>query len=146
MRWSLLVLACLLSACAEEKQQQAPAPTPPKVTIAAPTRQDIVPYYQVTGRTRATEIVEIRARVTGFLEEMSGRLEEELARLDRQLAREVANLSKSEAKLGNSRFVDNAPAAVVEQERQRLVNHQANVENLKQQLRQLKSMRKEHAT
>ncbi|MHC4938778.1 MAG: efflux RND transporter periplasmic adaptor subunit [Planctomycetota bacterium] len=70
MRWSLLVLACLLSACAEEKQQQAPAPTPPKVTIATPIRQDIVPYFQVTGRTRATEIVEIRARVTGFLEEM----------------------------------------------------------------------------
>jgi valyl-tRNA synthetase len=42
--------------------------------------------------------------------------------------------------LANSRFVDNAPAAVVEQERERLVAHKANVENLQQQIQRLKSM------
>jgi valyl-tRNA synthetase len=67
-------------------------------------------------------------------------VEEELTRLNKQLAREDADLRKSEAKLGNRRFVDNAPAAVVEQERERLVNHQANVTNLQQQIDQLKSM------
>ena len=70
MRWSLLALTCLLSACGEKEAAKAPPPKPPKVTIATPTRQDIVPHYQITGRTRATEIVEIRARVTGFLQEM----------------------------------------------------------------------------
>jgi len=67
-------------------------------------------------------------------------VEEELARLNRQLAREESDLNKSEGKLGNSRFVENAPAAVVEQERQRLASHRANVENLHLQIRQLESM------
>jgi valyl-tRNA synthetase len=68
-------------------------------------------------------------------------VEEELTRLNRQLEREQADLRKSEGKLGNRRFVDNAPAAVVEQERQRLAAHQANVENLRAQVRQLEALR-----
>jgi valyl-tRNA synthetase len=67
-------------------------------------------------------------------------VEEELTRLNKQLAREETDLRKSGAKLANSRFVDNAPTAVVEQERERLVAHQANVENLQQQIQRLKSM------
>ena len=68
-------------------------------------------------------------------------VEEELARLHKQLAREDADLKKSNGKLCNKRFVDNAPAAVVEQERQRLASHRANVENLQLQIQQLESMR-----
>ncbi|MEE8494912.1 MAG: class I tRNA ligase family protein, partial [Xanthomonadales bacterium] len=68
-------------------------------------------------------------------------VDEELARLSKQLAREQSDLKKSEGKLGNSRFVDNAPAAVVEHEKQRLLSHQAKVENLQIQVRQLESMR-----
>ncbi len=49
-------------------------------------------------------------------------VEEELARLNKQLEREQRDLRKSEGKLGNKRFVDNAPEAVVEQERQRLAS------------------------
>jgi len=68
-------------------------------------------------------------------------VDEELSRLSRQLERELADLEKSEAKLGNRRFVDNAPAEVVEQERERLAAHQARVENLQAQARQLESLR-----
>jgi valyl-tRNA synthetase len=68
-------------------------------------------------------------------------VEEELARLNKQLAREEANLKKSDAKLSNRRFVDNAPEAVVGQERQRLGTHKANVDNLRSQIRQMESMR-----
>jgi len=68
-------------------------------------------------------------------------VEEELARLNKQLMREDAELKKSEGKLDNKRFVENAPAAVVEQERQRLDTHRANVENLQSQIRQMESMR-----
>jgi valyl-tRNA synthetase len=68
-------------------------------------------------------------------------VEEELSRLNRQLEKEHAELKKSEGKLANSRFVENAPGAVVEQERQRLVSHQANVENLHDQIRQLEELR-----
>jgi len=68
-------------------------------------------------------------------------VEEELSRLHRQLERETAELKKSEGKLGNSRFVDNAPEAVVEQERQRLATHRGNVENLNAQIRQMEALR-----
>jgi valyl-tRNA synthetase len=68
-------------------------------------------------------------------------VEEELARLNKQLERETADLRKSEAKLGNRRFVDNAPAAVVEQERLRLAAHRANVENFRDQVRRMESLR-----
>jgi valyl-tRNA synthetase len=68
-------------------------------------------------------------------------VEDELARLNKQLAREESDLKKSQGKLGNNRFVDNAPAAVVEQEKQRLISHQARVENLQIQVQKLESMR-----
>jgi len=67
-------------------------------------------------------------------------LEDELARLNKSLERELADLKKSEAKLGNSRFVDNAPAAVVEQEKQRLVAHQSKVAGFKDQIKKLQNL------
>jgi valyl-tRNA synthetase len=68
-------------------------------------------------------------------------VDEELARLNKQLQKENAELRKSEGKLGNSRFVENAPEAVVEQERGRLVTHKANVENLHAQIKQMEALR-----
>ena len=68
-------------------------------------------------------------------------VDEELARLNKQLAREQGELKKSEGKLGNSRFVEIAPQAVVEQERERLVTHGANVENLLAQIEQMEALR-----
>jgi valyl-tRNA synthetase len=68
-------------------------------------------------------------------------VEAELSRLTKQLERETADLRKSEAKLDNRRFVDNAPEAVVAQERQRLAAHQANVENFEEQIRRMESLR-----
>jgi len=68
-------------------------------------------------------------------------VEEELARLNKQLERETLDLRKSEGKLGNRRFVDNAPPEVVEQERQRLAAHRSNVENLNAQLQRLETLR-----
>ena len=61
--------------------------------------------------------------------------------MNKQLQRETAELKKSEGKLGNNRFVENAPEAVVEQERQRLATHGANVENLHEQIRQMEALR-----
>ena len=49
-------------------------------------------------------------------------LDAERTRLDKELKRVAAEIAKSEAKLGNATFVQNAPAAVVEQERQRLAD------------------------
>jgi valyl-tRNA synthetase len=68
-------------------------------------------------------------------------VEAELARLRKQLDAEESMLAKAEAKLADQRFVDNAPAVVVEQERERKTAHAANVINLQRQYGQLESLR-----
>jgi valyl-tRNA synthetase len=68
-------------------------------------------------------------------------LEDELARLGKLLNREMTDLKRSEGKLGNSRFVDNAPPAVVEQEKERLAAHTIKVEGFKDQISKLEKMR-----
>ena len=68
-------------------------------------------------------------------------LEDELARLGKLLQREQADLKRSEGKLGNSRFVDNAPPAVVEQEHQRLTAHKTKVAGFLAQIEKLESLR-----
>jgi valyl-tRNA synthetase len=67
-------------------------------------------------------------------------LQDELARLGKLLAREMADLKRSEGKLGNSRFVDNAPAAVVEQEHQRLATHKTKVAGFEEQIEKLEKL------
>jgi valyl-tRNA synthetase len=57
-------------------------------------------------------------------------LDAERARLDKELKRVEAELAKSRGKLASETFVQNAPAAVVEQERQRLVDWSAQREAL----------------
>ncbi|TAK39209.1 MAG: valine--tRNA ligase [Lysobacteraceae bacterium] len=49
-------------------------------------------------------------------------LDAERSRLDKELKRVAAEIAKCEGKLGNATFVGNAPAAVVDQERQRLAD------------------------
>ncbi|MDH4018218.1 MAG: valine--tRNA ligase [Xanthomonadales bacterium] len=67
-------------------------------------------------------------------------LEDELARLGKLLERELTDLKKSEAKLGNSRFVDNAPPAVVEKEHQRLAAHNQKVDGFRAQIKKLEKL------
>ena len=57
-------------------------------------------------------------------------LDAERARLDKELKRVEGELAKSRGKLASETFVQNAPAAVVEQERQRLVDWSAQREAL----------------
>lgn len=50
---------------------QAPGGPPPKVTVAKPVVREIVEQDQYTGRFEAIENVEVRARVTGYLEKIN---------------------------------------------------------------------------
>jgi valyl-tRNA synthetase len=68
-------------------------------------------------------------------------LEDELARLGKMLQRELADLKRSESKLANSRFVDNAPPAVVEQENTRLTAHKTKVAGFEAQISKLEKLR-----
>jgi RND family efflux transporter MFP subunit len=49
---------------------ESAGPPPPEVTVAVPIRRDVQSYVEFTGTTRAVEFAEIRARVSGTLEEM----------------------------------------------------------------------------
>jgi valyl-tRNA synthetase len=60
-------------------------------------------------------------------------LDAERTRLDKELKRVESELAKSKGKLASETFVQNAPAAVVEQERQRLIDWSAQREALAQQ-------------
>ena len=62
----------------------------------------------------------------------------EIARLEKEIARLEGEIKKAEGKLGNASFVDRAPPAVVEQERQRMVDFGNTLAMLKPQLEKLK--------
>ncbi len=62
-------LALVLSACGEAPQQQA-APPPPTVTVAKPVQRTIVDQDEYVGRFVAVESVEIRSRVSGYLDKI----------------------------------------------------------------------------
>ena len=61
----------------------------------------------------------------------------ERARLEREIARLDAEVAKAQAKLGNASFVERAPAAVVEQERQRLAGFTQTLRRLRDQAARL---------
>ena len=66
--------------------------------------------------------------------------EAELARLDKEIAKLVVNLEKGQAKLQNSAFVDKAPAAVVEKERQRVEEMDRAKQQLEQQADKIRAL------
>ncbi|MDR6936723.1 MULTISPECIES: valine--tRNA ligase [unclassified Luteibacter] len=61
----------------------------------------------------------------------------EKARLAKEIARVEGEVRKCEAKLGNANFVANAPAEVVEQERQRIADWTRQAEAMREQARKL---------
>ena len=61
----------------------------------------------------------------------------EQARLAKEIARLQGEVVKAEAKLGNEGFVARAPAAVVEQERQRLAEFSQTLRRLEDQAKRL---------
>lgn len=67
LRFAAICLALLLViGC--EKTQQAAQPSPPKVTVGRPVEANLIEWDQFTGRLDAVESVEVRARVSGYLE------------------------------------------------------------------------------
>ncbi len=63
-----LALAVALAACGESQKQPAAAPPPPAVTVAKPATRTVVDHDEYVGRFVAVDSVEIRSRVSGYLD------------------------------------------------------------------------------
>src|SRR5712671_5137208 len=112
----MLALAPVLAGCGEGAPKQA-APPPPAVTVAKAQKQTVTDYDEYVGRFVAVDMVEIRARVSGYLDKVQfqdGQLvkqgdplfsidrrpfETTLAQTKAQLAQARANLAFAESDL-----------------------------------------------
>ena len=63
------LLVAVLAGCGQENRFAEPPP--PKVTVAQPLIQEITDYLEFTGTTVASEFAEVRARVSGILQDMN---------------------------------------------------------------------------
>ncbi|HVG52102.1 MAG TPA: efflux RND transporter periplasmic adaptor subunit [Xanthobacteraceae bacterium] len=106
--FAVVLAAAALSACGEP--QQASAPPPPKVTVAKPVSQTVSDYDEYVGRFVALDFVEVRARVSGYLDKIhftDGQIVKQgdlLFTIDRRpfqntLAQAQANLASARAAL-----------------------------------------------
>jgi RND family efflux transporter MFP subunit len=64
----MVVAALILAVAGCGEQQKAAAPPPPTVTIAKPVQRTVTDYDEYVGRFVALDFVEVRARVSGYLE------------------------------------------------------------------------------
>jgi RND family efflux transporter MFP subunit len=60
--------ASLLASCGEAQKQAAPPP--PKVTVAKPIQRTIIDQDEYVGRFVPIDVVEVRARVSGYLDQI----------------------------------------------------------------------------
>jgi RND family efflux transporter MFP subunit len=70
--WIGVAVAAAVSLCGCGKQTQTPAAPPPavKVTVAKPVEKEIVDFAEFTGNTAAVNAVNIRARISGYLQKI----------------------------------------------------------------------------
>ena len=64
----VLALATLVASCGDQQKKQGGAPPPPKVTIATPIKRTLTDFDEYVGRFTAVDSVEVRARVSGYLD------------------------------------------------------------------------------
>src|SRR5882757_2093796 len=63
-----LIFAALGLAGCDSKQAAGSAPPPPPVTVARPLQKTITEWDEYTGRFTAVASVDVRARVSGFID------------------------------------------------------------------------------
>ena len=79
--------------------------------------------------------MEIHVPMAGFIDK-----DAEVSRLDKDIAKRSGEIQQLKGKLSNANFVDKAPAAVVEKEKERLATAESTVAKLQQQLEKIKAL------
>ena len=103
-RWGIALLSAvlLLSGCGQQAAEQA-VEEPPSVGVIEVAEKQVNPFFEFVGRTRASESVALRARVTGFLQSREfvegGDVEAGQVLLKIEPERYQASLAQSEAEL-----------------------------------------------
>jgi RND family efflux transporter MFP subunit len=69
MAWGIVSLLLVAPGACKEKTAYK-QPSPPRVTVSKPVRQQVTDYLELTGNTQAVNIVQLRARVQGYLEKV----------------------------------------------------------------------------
>ena len=67
---ALLVAGLSLGSTGCNRSAAQPKPVPPSVTVASVEREEIVEWEEFTGRTEAVEAVEVRPRVSGYIQQV----------------------------------------------------------------------------
>ncbi|MBI2778402.1 MAG: efflux RND transporter periplasmic adaptor subunit [Gammaproteobacteria bacterium] len=74
-RWAsallILPMALLASACRNPETQAPPPPPPPQVSVASVIERQVADSDEFSGRLEAVESVQVRSRVTGYIESIS---------------------------------------------------------------------------
>src|SRR5262249_14671585 len=63
-----LSIGSLFTGCGN--QGQPPSPAPPTVSVIRPVEREVVEWDEYTGRLESPETVEVRARVSGYLDKV----------------------------------------------------------------------------
>src|SRR6516162_2210066 len=63
-----LVLGCCLGLTGCGRPPLPPPPPPPSVSVSHPVEREVTDYADFTARTAAVDSVELRARVSGYLD------------------------------------------------------------------------------
>jgi len=101
-----LLAAAILAACSSQAGD-GPAAPPPQVSVAPVVERAVVPWDEYTGRVVAAETVEMRARVSGYIERVAFAEGEEVKKgdllfvIDQRPYR--AALARAEAQLAQAR-------------------------------------------
>ncbi len=144
-RW-VAELKSLIDACRALRGEMGVSPAQRLPLVAAGDAQRLagfVPYLRALARLEAVEIVDelpqgavAPVQIVGDARLML-KIEVDLAaerqRLEREIERVGAEIRKAEARLGNASFVERAPVAVVDQERERVASFAATLGRLREQ-------------
>jgi RND family efflux transporter MFP subunit len=71
LRFILFLAACVGPTGCARSPGEGTAPTPPPVTVSYPLQGEVTDYVYFTGQTAAVNAVQIRARVSGYLEKIN---------------------------------------------------------------------------